>query len=58
MHVVTEIDRTVDAAEALKDEKYEFLGMLMTQSHESLRYTFLYWTWSLLAINYTENLVT
>lgn len=36
-HVVTEIDRTVKAAEALKENNFHKLGKLMTESHISLR---------------------
>lgn len=36
-HVVTEIQRTVDAARALEDENYEIFGILMQDSHKSLR---------------------
>lgn len=36
-HVVTENQRTVDAAKALSAGKYEMAGQLMVQSHESLR---------------------
>ncbi|GIY08952.1 galactokinase [Caerostris darwini] len=36
-HVVSEIKRTTDAAEALKNEDYEKFGFLMTGSHNSLR---------------------
>ena len=37
-HVVTEIQRTSDAVQALKDGDYKKFGELMTQSHKSLRY--------------------
>ena len=36
-HVVTEIARTVDAAELLGKRRYEEVGALMLESHESLR---------------------
>ena len=39
-HVVTENDRTVRAAEAMKSADAETLGTLMNASHESLRYDF------------------
>ncbi len=37
-HVVTEIARTVDAADALLNHDYVTFGKLMTASHASLRY--------------------
>lgn len=37
-HVIEEIERTVQAAEALKRGAYEEFGKLMVQSHNSLRY--------------------
>lgn len=36
-HVVTEINRVVEAAEALKDKNFHKFGELMVQSHNSLR---------------------
>ncbi|XP_018331395.1 galactokinase-like [Agrilus planipennis] len=36
-HVVTEIERTVQAAEALKEKDFVKFGKLMVQSHNSLR---------------------
>lgn len=36
-HVITEIRRTLDAAEALRDNDYEKMGKLMIESHKSLR---------------------
>jgi len=36
-HVVTEIERTTDAKEALKRKELDVFGTLMTQSHVSLR---------------------
>jgi galactokinase len=36
-HVVTEIDRTLEAAKALEDQKWDRIGELMYASHESLR---------------------
>ncbi|XP_053697681.1 galactokinase-like isoform X2 [Sabethes cyaneus] len=36
-HVITEIKRTVAAAEALKENDFEQMGKLMTESHKSLR---------------------
>ena len=36
-HVVTEIQRTVDAVQALRDRDYKRLGELMNESHKSLR---------------------
>ncbi|KAF5285913.1 hypothetical protein FQA39_LY04374 [Lamprigera yunnana] len=36
-HVVTEIQRTLAAAEALKDRNYTYFGKLMVESHNSLR---------------------
>ena len=36
-HVVTEIDRTTKAAEALKAQDYATFGKLMIESHNSLR---------------------
>jgi galactokinase len=36
-HVVTEIDRTLKAADALESGDYGTFGRLMYQSHESLR---------------------
>lgn len=40
-HVVSENDRTVMAAEALKAQDYETFGKLMLESHNSLRYLFM-----------------
>lgn len=37
-HVIEEIERTVQAAEALKRGAYEEFGKLMVESHNSLRY--------------------
>lgn len=37
LHVVTEIQRTVDAASALKQHNYILFGILMQESHKSLR---------------------
>lgn len=37
-HVVEEIERTVQAAEALKRGAYKEFGRLMVESHNSLRY--------------------
>ena len=37
-HVITEIQRTQDAVEALKKNDYELFGKLMVGSHNSLRY--------------------
>ena len=37
-HVVTEIDRTIDAAKAFEAGNYELFGKLMVESHHSLRY--------------------
>ncbi|XP_035223648.1 galactokinase-like [Stegodyphus dumicola] len=37
LHVVTEIQRTVEAAESLRKENYHHFGYLMKLSHESLR---------------------
>jgi galactokinase len=39
-HVVTEIQRTSDAVQALRDKDYRRLGQLMTDSHKSLRNDF------------------
>ena len=39
-HVVSEIDRTIRGAEALKNQDYALFGKLMVQSHNSLRYEF------------------
>src|SRR5688572_27962718 len=36
-HVVTENERTVEAAEALRNQKLEDVGALMNESHDSLR---------------------
>lgn len=36
-HVITEIERTVQAAEALKHRNYQRFGRLMVESHNSLR---------------------
>ncbi|XP_055390172.1 galactokinase-like [Condylostylus longicornis] len=36
-HVITEIKRTLEAAEALKNQDFEKMGTLMTESHTSLR---------------------
>ena len=36
-HVITEIQRTSDAAEALKSGNYPLFGKLMVESHKSLR---------------------
>lgn len=36
-HVITEIQRTVKAAEALKEKNYQKFGSLMVDSHNSLR---------------------
>jgi galactokinase len=36
-HAVSEIKRTLEAAEALKQEDYQKFGCLMTESHKSLR---------------------
>lgn len=36
-HVITEIQRTVQGAEALKDRNYQKFGSLMIESHNSLR---------------------
>ncbi|XP_019880289.1 galactokinase-like [Aethina tumida] len=36
-HVVTEIQRTVDGAEALKEKNYVKFGQLMVESHNSLK---------------------
>ncbi|XP_064406526.1 galactokinase-like isoform X2 [Halichondria panicea] len=38
-HVITEIARTQDARDALKNGDYKTFGHLMNQSHASLRYT-------------------
>jgi galactokinase len=35
-HVITEIARTVSAAQAMKSDQWERLGQLMYESHESL----------------------
>ena len=40
-HVIGEIKRTVDASQALKENEIVQLGILMNQSHDSLRYIFL-----------------
>lgn len=37
LHVVTEIQRTAEAARSLKEENYELFGVLMQESHKSLR---------------------
>lgn len=37
LHVVTEIQRTLDAFHALQNENYKLFGILMQQSHQSLR---------------------
>lgn len=37
-HVIKEIERTVQAAEALKKGAYKVFGKLMVESHNSLRY--------------------
>lgn len=39
-HVVTEMVRTIDAADAIKMRDYPKLGKLMQESHRSLRYDF------------------
>lgn len=36
-HVVTEIQRTIDGAEALKEKNYVKFGQLMVESHNSLK---------------------
>lgn len=36
-HVISEIDRTIKAAEALKDRNFNKFGELMVESHRSLR---------------------
>ena len=36
-HVITEIQRTQEAASALKNSDYEKFGNLMVESHNSLR---------------------
>ena len=36
-HVVTEMDRTERAVEALENQDYQTFGQLMNQSHDSLR---------------------
>jgi galactokinase len=36
-HVVSEIDRTVKSAEALKNKDYGLFGKFMIESHNSLR---------------------
>lgn len=41
-HVITEIKRTIEAANALKGEDYFTFGKLMYESHKSLRYTNLF----------------
>ena len=40
-HVIEEIERTAQAAEALKRGAYQEFGKLMVESHNSLRYTVL-----------------
>lgn len=37
-HVISEIARTASAAQALRQKDYASFGMLMFQSHTSLRY--------------------
>lgn len=37
-HVIGEIKRTEEAANALENNDYELFGQLMVQSHNSLRY--------------------
>lgn len=37
-HVIEEIERTVQAVEALKKGAYKEFGKLMVESHNSLRY--------------------
>jgi hypothetical protein len=37
-HAITEIQRTLDASKALKENELNRVGMLMNQSHDSLRY--------------------
>ena len=41
-HAITEIRRTLDATEALKLNDLNKVGLLMNQSHDSLR-----WNWNL-----------
>ncbi len=36
-HVITEIERTLEAEKALNEGKYERFGQLMNESHASLR---------------------
>ena len=36
-HVVSEIDRTIEGAQALERGDYELFGKLMVESHHSLR---------------------
>ena len=44
-HIVTEIQRTSEAGEALKMRDYERFGRLMNESHTSLRYITLFFAW-------------
>ena len=37
-HVVSEIDRALDGANAFENGDYELFGKLMVESHQSLRY--------------------
>lgn len=46
-HVICEIQRTVDAAVALKANEIEKLGILMNESHDSLRYIFYFLAFSM-----------
>ncbi len=41
-HVVGEIERTTEAAKALKQKNYARFGTLMVESHESLKYAVTY----------------
>lgn len=36
-HVISEIERTTNAVDALESDNYEHFGALMNQSHDSLR---------------------
>ena len=41
-HVITEIDRAVEGAKAFESGDYELFGKLMVESHNSLRYDYIF----------------
>ena len=44
-HVVSEIDRTVKGAEALRQKDYPLFGKLMVESHYSLKYVVFFYNY-------------